>query len=382
MTLTVPHSPIASWPLTSSVPGSSATAQRLPASATRPPTGRLPESSSRSAAPAPCADVPVHRRAVPELCPPVLARYTDVRGRQREVLALPGHRGSTLVVDRDAFTWGDRRLVAHLASDEPLENAHIVCRHYLQDRRVRRCRALSPEDLLTAPFAEEADDRHREEHEDHERGHDESLRTGLDRAAPGAHSRSEGRELRDIRGRLHRLEPLDTGLSIPELRWCRRAVDDQARRTHTDGERPRCGQRPESVRDAIACMESYDPVRSITVSALARHRGDPSISVAVLRSELQRIDASRIVLNRELRRAVLRATQAEGLSLSEIAFRCGRVKRDANGNASGETSWLARRVGIAPESGRNGEPTPWIHSEVLALIAREGLGVSPHEVEL
>jgi hypothetical protein len=77
----------------------------------------------------------------------------------------------------------------------------------------------------------------------------------------------------------------------------------------------------------------------------------------------------------------LATIEHQGLSLSEIAIRCGRVKRDHRGNESGETSWLARRLGILPEGGRNA-PTPWIHSDVLALIAREGLGVSPREVEL
>ena len=104
--------------------------------------------------------------------------------------------------------------------------------------------------------------------------------------------------------------------------------------------------------------------------------------MAVLRAELQRLDASRIVLNRGLRRAVLDAMRTRGLSISEIAIRCGRVKRDSGGNCSGETSWLARRVGIMPEGGGGGDPTPWIHSEVLALIARHGLGISPREVEL
>ena len=129
-------------------------------------------------------------------------------------------------------------------------------------------------------------------------------------------------------------------------------------------------------------MDGYEPVRALTVRALARYRDDATVSVAVLRNELQRIDASRIVLNLGLRRAVLHALRTQRLSLSEIAFRCGRVKCDSKGNRSGETSWLSRRVGIAPESGGDGRPTPWIHSEVLALIAREGLGISPREVEL
>ena len=90
---------------------------------------------------------------------------------------------------------------------------------------------------------------------------------------------------------------------------------------------------------------------------------------------------SPIILNRRLREAVIAASERDGLSMSEIATRCGRIKYDRAGNASGETSWLARRLGILPEGGQQA-PTPWIHSDVLALIARRGLGVSPREVEL
>ena len=73
--------------------------------------------------------------------------------------------------------------------------------------------------------------------------------------------------------------------------------------------------------------------------------------------------------------------EREELSMSEIALRCGRVKRDSKGNESGETSWLARRLGLLPDGGASA-PTPWIHSDVLALIARQGLGLSPREVEV
>ena len=298
-------------------------------------------------------------RAARRTTPGVLASYTDHADRRREVLALPGHGGSVLVLDRDAATWGDRRLVAHLAADEPLENAQLVCRDYLRDPRPDCCRALAPEDLLTAPFS--AGD------EQEERGERDLL------PAP------DTVELIDRDGACHRLEPVAIGLSIPELRWC---VRNGAAAFGRGSGQPASGPWPESVRDAVACMDGYEPVRTLTTRALERHRDDTTVSVAVLRSELQRIDASRIVLNRGLRRAVLHAMRTEGLSLSEIAFRCGRVKRDGKGNCSGETSWLSRRVGIAPESGGDGQPTPWIHSEVLALIAREGLGISPREVEL
>ena len=98
-------------------------------------------------------------------------------------------------------------------------------------------------------------------------------------------------------------------------------------------------------------------------------------------AKLERLRESPIVLNRKLRQAVLATVEQNGLSMSEIAVRCGRVKRDSKGNASGETSWLARRVGILPESGAR-HPTPWVHSDVLALIARNGLGISPREVKL
>jgi hypothetical protein len=164
-------------------------------------------------------------------------------------------------------------------------------------------------------------------------------------------------------GRCYRLGLLDTGMSIPELRWCRclqGATED--------------GAHSVSVREAIACLESYEPVRTITRQALELHEGDSAVSIAVLRVELVRIQESPIVLNRVLREAVLAAVERRGLSMSEIAIRCGRVKRDSAGNESGETSWLARRLGLLPEGGRD-TPTPWIHTDVLALIARHGLGV-------
>jgi hypothetical protein len=314
-----------------------------PASATVPAPATAPGSALAPASTTGLASA----TAAPAIGHRALGRYADPEGRPREVLALPGHAGSVLVVDRDAATFGDRRLVAHLAADEPPENASVVCHHYLQDPRRCMCRPISPEDLLTTPFPAGRAQRH---------------------LAQGVPVALEMVELRDRRGHLHRLEALDAGMSVPELRWCRYPPQ------RAQGE-------PESVRDAVAGMESYEPVRALTARALARHRSDLAISVAVLRAELRRLDGSRIVLNRGLRGAVLWAMRSQGLSMSEIAFRCGRIKRDSRGNASGETSWLARRVGISAESGE-GVPTPWIHSEVLALIARSGLGVSPREVEL
>jgi hypothetical protein len=289
----------------------------------------------------------------------VLGRYTDRAGRPRELVARPGHAGSVLVLDRDARTLADRRLVAHLAPDEPAENVALVCRHYLSDPRGRWCRPVSPEDLRAPSPGSQ---------------HVPELPISLDRGQLAAHEADElagaAGGLLDRCGRSHRLGYVRDRLSIPELRWlCTAPGESGAER------------RPVSVREVVASLESYEPVRALTLDALRCHRENPGVSVAVLRAELERMDASRIVLNRALRHAVQRAVRTQGMSMSEIALRCGRVKYDARGNASGETSWLARRVGLAPEGGEH-EPTPWVHSDVLALIARAGLGISPREVEL
>jgi hypothetical protein len=276
-----------------------------------------------------------------------LARYLDASGRPREVISQHSFAGGLLVVDRDALTRGDRRLVAHLGADEPPENAGIVCSLYLQDPGARRCRcrALTAEDLRAEPFA------------------DEHPATEW-RVA----QRTSSQQLRDRDGHSHRLELVQTGMSIPELRW---------RRLSPGPTRPRTV----SVREVIAALESYEPVRALTRLAVAQHDADDAVSVTVLRAELERVLDSSIILNRGLREAVLARVRRAELTMSEIATRCGRVKRDSRGNESGETSWLARRLGILPEGGHEA-PTRWIHSDVLALISRSGLGISPREVEL
>jgi hypothetical protein len=253
-----------------------------------------------------------------------------------------------LVVDRDALTLGDRRLVARLAADEPPENALLVCSHYLHDAHRGRCRRVSVEDLTGKPFLEEAED---------------SRKLARESELGARRAGAEG-------DAVYRLELAPAGIATSELRW-------------------RCHSRrggsvapvAVSLRETIGALESYEPACGLTRSALARYRDDASVSTVVLRVELERLGESPIVLNRKLRQAVLAMIERHSLSLSEIAIRCGRVKRDSKGNASGETSWLARRVGILPESGAS-RPTPWVHSDVLALIARNGLGISPREVEL
>jgi hypothetical protein len=275
----------------------------------------------------------------------MLDRYIDVDGRERELVTCSGAGGSVLVVDQDARERGERRLLAHIAADEPAGNAAVVCRHFLsQARRERcRCRLLLAEDLSTIPYS----------------GDVEQEPAGDRVASPQL----------DGRGRRYCLERFATGMSIPELRWaCRQG--QRAGACHAV-----------STREVIASLERYEPVRALTARALAAHGRDADVSVTVLRAELRRMQESPIVLNRRLREAVLDAVQRRGWSMSEIAMRCGRIKRDAAGNESGETSWLARRLGLLPEGGRS-TTTPWIHSDVLALIARDGLGVSPREVEV
>lgn len=307
--------------------------------ATMPPSARAHRPGSSRA-----TDVPLRRRQTRSARrrsrrDRLLDRYVDRNGQPREVIARPGAAGSTLVVDRDRANGSDQRLVAHLGADEPAGNAALVCDRYLQDAANGRgrCRALDAEDGRITPFE------HPQEPE---------------QTPPQARDA----DLVDRLGCAYALEQVRTALSIPELRWCR-------------------SRQPVSVREAIASLESYEPVRALTLHALALHGRSDAISTTVLRAELTRVHESPIILNRRLREVVLATVERQQLSMSEIAIRCGRVKRDRNGNQSGETSWLARRVGLLPEGGRS-TPTPWIHSDVLALIARHGLGVSPREVEL
>ncbi len=277
-----------------------------------------------------------------------LGRYADRQGHLREVVAWLGAEGSVLVADRQASTQGDSRLVAHIAADEPAENADLVCSHYLHDiaQDSPRCRLLTPEDSRIAPFAE-----HR--------------RPGL-----GEDRDATDSQILESADNRFRIELVDGATPRRELRWCRRSTEPASARCESV-----------SLREVVACIQSYEPICVLTIRALALHADTGEISTAALQSELARVQESPIVLNRRLREVVRETIARQELSMSEIAIRCGRVKRDRKGNESGETSWLARRIGLLPEGGRS-TPTPWIHSDVLGLIARRGLGISPREVEL
>lgn len=275
------------------------------------------------------------RRHVPDEAS-LLADYGE-----REVVLLKGVQGSRLVVDRLADGGRDPRLVAHLTADEPDLNAIVVTDIYLADPN-RRARPLRDADLAGPPLSPPSEPA---------------------AAAVGV--------LCDRDGNRFGLALIGTGgVHSPELRWLRQPP--------AEAEGPaQCV----SCRQVVGALEDYEPVRRLAGAAITTHRHDPAVSVATLGLELRRLDASPIILNRGLREAVIEASVRRGISLSAIALACGRVKYDQRGRRSGETSWLARRVGLAGDDATR-RPTPWVHTDVLGLIARNGLGVAPHEVEL
>jgi hypothetical protein len=215
---------------------------------------------------------------------------------------------------------------------------------YLADEARGHCRALIPEDLDCAE--------------------------SNDAAGASGEPRPQGSSLCDQAGHIYRIRELPTGGHLRELRWTRSLHLRHDELLEAVG-----------LRDVIAVLQDYEPARAITAAALLADRNRSGVSVCRLAGELDRLVCSPIVLNRALREAVQARLARGEMTMSEIAMRCGRTKRDRRGSLSGETSWLARRIGQAPEAGEK-HPTPWVHSDVLALIARDGLGVSPHEVEL
>jgi hypothetical protein len=276
-----------------------------------------------------------------------LGTYTDEASTARELVCVAGAAGTRLVIDQPVGGIRSRRVLAHLAADEPAENAAHVARAYLAAPRV--CRSLTPADLHLA-FGEGASST------DDSNGRASLAETSLPR------------ELVDRHGALYRLAPVRTQPGIAQLRWTRRQADGEARQVL-------------SVRAVVGALESYEPVLGLTRAAVAHGKHDDTVSVAVLDAEYERTTTSVIVLNRGLREEVADSIARGEVTASEIAIRCGRVRRGPRGAVSGETSWLMRRIGQVAEAGHS-EPTPWIHSDVLALIAREGLSVNPNEVEL
>jgi hypothetical protein len=276
-----------------------------------------------------------------------LGSYTDAAGTRHELVCVAGAAGTRLVIDQPLDRADRRRLLAHLAADEPPENAALVARTYLAVPRV--CRSLAPADLELA-FGEGT-----------------SACDHADGCSPLGETPLSQR-LVDRSGAVYQLAPVRPAARIAQLRWTRRQADCEPRAVL-------------SVRAVVGALQSYQPVLALTRSAVARHEREATVSVALLRAEHERVSTSPIVLNRGLREEVEAVIAGGEVSASEIAIRCGRLRRGPRGKVAGETSWLSRRIGQGPEAGAS-EPTPWIHSDVLALIAREGLGVSPREVEV
>ena len=245
-----------------------------------------------------------------------LGEYVALDGAQpREILGLPRPDGSVLVVDCLPGTRADARLLARLAPEEPSENARIVCEMYLADESRGRCRHLTGQDFGPASRADPV--------------------SSFDRACRRCRCSGTTRLP-------HSIANDSSGSSFPELCWTRCATSSEDAPFDIV-----------TLRDVIAGLEDYEPARAVTVAALTRHEEDELVSTCRLAGELERVTFSPIVLNRGLREAVERKLASAELTMSEIAMRCGRTKRDRRGTLSGETSWLARRIGALP-GGRGG----------------------------
>lgn len=255
------------------------------------------------------------------------ATYTNADGREREIAVLPVVDG-TLLVDRSPGG-EDPRLIARIEADERDTNVELLARMYVADATRGRCRPVADEDTVPAPTERRCDPRW-----------DRPIDVG------------DGR-----RALLERV-PTETQAAV---RWT-------------------IAGKIVSLRCVVGAMQDYEPAISVARAAVGEHASSRDVSVCVLTAELDRLLESPVVLNRRLREHVQNAV-GEGVSLSELAHRCGRIKRSRTGMASGDTSWLARRCGLLPEAGHD-RPTPWVHTDVLALIARAGLGIAPREVEV
>ena len=296
-------------------------------------------SATVTPSPAIAADRAARPTGQPSSGPPTWGTYRDREGRDRALIARPGVGGSVLVIDQDADTLTDRRLVAHLAADEPAVNAQVVAELYLADDEGRVARALHDRDWVTLPDGRE-------------------LPEEPEPPAPG--------ELRDARGRRYRLAAVDAppprppdALGAPQRSPARRA-----------GGAAHGHRRPGGLR----ARPRADPRRAAAGRPPARAPRCWPASCGCS-------NAARWCSTARCAKHVHRRVRSGELSLSCIAGRCGRGKRRATGLRIGDTTWLQRRLGVLPENGCS-EPTPWIHTDVLALIARDGLGVEPREVEL
>lgn len=269
-----------------------------------------------------------------------LARYREAEtGAVRVIVALRGPDDSILVVDRLQGTKADPRVVARIDATEEPSNARLIAEMYAADEDRGIVRRLTREDAygVAQPDPEPAQDY----------------------AEPVVDEEGVSWALRVLDG--------GEGRASRELRWARQTGVDE--------------WQIETLRDTLAHFQSYEPFMPMTAAAVAAHESDAEIAVSTLNSEYRRQQTSPIVLNRGIREAVLGTVNMGVASLSEIAARCGRKHSGKSDTESGDTTWLQRRIGVRAEAGSE-HPTPWVHTKVLALIARDGLGIAPNEVEV
>ena len=257
----------------------------------------------------------------------------------RELVLLDGADGSRLLVDRRETDGTDARLLAHLASDEPDANARLVCSEFLADasRGARRLRAT---DFGAQPEGDGP-------------GPQPSC------VSPGGPHRRRRPALFPALERNARRAALAP--RVPPPGW-RAALPQRARRRR--GARGlRAGLRADSRRRGAVSSRP------------------PGFGLDARRSSCGASSRVRSCSTGGCARLCSTRCSEHGTSFSAIAMACGRIKHDRRGNGSGETSWLARRVGLLPST-PGARPNPWVHSDTLALIARDGLGIAPREVEL
>lgn len=252
--------------------------------------------------------------------------YRNQNGEQREVVIYERPEQSTLVIDRNNESHADLRLVGEIPTDEPEANARLL-------------------------------------------------------ACMWAGCPLEKRHIAVYTGELpHVPEALPTRLAIDEVTYRIALVA----REHGPGndlrwviERPGRPAVVTTLRQVVAAFEAYEPATAMSNAAIELTPEEVDGGHAVLARELNRVRSSRRILNRGLREAV-QAEVARGTSLAEIAARCGRVEI-VKGASKGESSWVARRVGLAGDG--HGVPRRWIDRDVLVQIAA-AISLTPADVEL
>jgi phage baseplate assembly protein W len=300
-----------------------------PAEPPKPTTTHHPPAAHQGAIPPPASSPPPppEKHQPGEAAQPVVLPfgcYADEDDVRREVVIYERPDQGALVIDRNNETHDNARLVGELARDEPDINAALLAQMWLE---------CPLEQRRAAPYS-----------------------GTLPQQLPAQLDTADG---------TYRIAVVSRGERIgSDLRWvCQHPGSDKVATT---------------LREVVAALEAYEPAVAMTEAAIATIPDDTDGGHSVLAREIARLRGSRRVLNRRLREAIL-AEVAHGTSLAEIAARCGRVEIAANGVVKGESSWVARRVGLAGDG--HGAPRRWIDVDVLAQIA-DAISLTAADVEL